>query len=236
MNRHPMVLLRSTLLARPGGVAKCAAFVIACALGSGLAPRAVADLLGVTSTCQNTAVTEGQIGIVTCTATLNWPHDAVVNGEFAFAYPIGGDASDGIDSVAVFGPNPASGNPVDFQVLFTTPNDGPEPNPDFGVYDVSLILDVEDATDPTIFVPGTFASAAVAVYDVGLQPVVPIDVTPPPPTIPINSRGDYWSQVYDAQSRGYVTSIPEPGALTQFGLGLTVLAGLGLRQRTRLRW
>src|SRR4029077_883438 len=89
---------------------------------------------GIISQCDNTAVTEGNPGIVTCTATNFGPNPVTITGVFAFAFYLAGDSSDAITSLVVLGPNPNPGNPVQFQIFFTTPPDGPEPNPDFGLW------------------------------------------------------------------------------------------------------
>lgn len=201
--------------------------VPALAFGFVLAGSVVQAHAVILSSCANTSVTEGQGGVVDCTVT-NFGIDPVnILGEFAFSYSVGGDPSDKILSVRVIGPNPPMGNPLVYQVKFTTPNDGPEPNPDFGLNDVSLILRAEDAITHQ-FVPGLYLSAAVAVYDIGLAPVDPVTVGTP---IFIFTEDDYSDTVDDAEGRGYVVSTPEPATLLMVGTGLAGLAGVLRRRR-----
>jgi hypothetical protein len=194
--------------------------------------RARADII---STCDNAAVTEGDDGVVNCTMINLGPDTVIINGVFAFAFPVAGDFSDTIASVDVLGPIPPCGTGdledcpavILFQVFFTTTPAHDDPHPDVGINDVSLILDVEDA-DTGDFVPGLYGSAAVSVFDKGLTPVVPTDEFP---SIPILTKDDYDDSVTSAQDRGLVNSIPEPAPFLLLGTGFLGVIGF-IRRRS----
>jgi hypothetical protein len=192
------------------------------ALGFGLGGYPTQARANIISMCSNSAVTEGQPGLVSCTVSNFGPNPVVVTGIFAFAYSIGGDGSDKITSVSVLGPIPAMGNPVVFKILLTTDDDAPESSPDFGLNDVSMILRVADLSTGA-FVPGTYGSAAVAVYDVGLAKMTPVTTVPP---ITINSPEDIDATIQSALNRGAVTNIPEPVSVLLLGSGLLGLIRL----------
>jgi hypothetical protein len=173
-------------------------------------------------------VTEGQDGIVDCTVVNLGANPVNIVGVFAFSYPVAGDTSDKITSLTVFGPFPNPGNPVVFHIFFTTPSDGPEPNPDFGINDVSFLLNAVDAVTGN-FVRGTYLSAAVSVYDVGLPPVDPVTGGS---AIFIDTEDDFFDTVEDAESRGYVNNvIPEPASFFLLGSGLLGFAVLAHKRR-----
>jgi hypothetical protein len=211
-------------------------FILALALAFTLYPtQARADIVSV---CANTAVTEGSTaldgysGEVTCTVTNNGigtGADLVaIEDVFAFAYPVAGDRSDDITAVDVIGPDPVIGNPVTFEVLFDTDAaDTDDPHPDFGINDVSLILYAEDTVTGD-FVPGTYTSAAVGVYDTGVPPEVPKTVRPP---ISITSPDDYFDTVDCVADRDIVNSdIPEPTPFLLLGTGLFGLIGIARKR------
>jgi hypothetical protein len=195
-------------------------------VGLALAGSLVQARADITSSCGNTSVTEGQPGAVFCVVTNDDPAQAVfIRGEFAFSYSVGGDASDKLLSVRVFGPFPTGPDQALYVIDFTTPNDGPESDKDFGLNDVSLLLDAEDANTGD-FIFGEYNSAAVSVYDIGLPPMDPVTVIPP---IFLDTEDDYFDNI--EEDRGYVNNTPEPAPLLMVGSGLAALTGMVRRRR-----